>query len=789
MSRQTTESLLILLWNANGLTHNRNDLEVILNNRLIDIALICETHLTPNQRFFIPNYVIHRSDHLDGRAHGGTAILVRSQIAHHLLPTIQHNYIQSTAISIACTSFSFSLAAVYCPPRFSISSNQFTEFFNSLGSRFIAGGDFNAKHQHWGSRINNPKGRNLLASMLTNGYSFLSPPGYTYWPTSQTKQPDLLDFFVQSNVHIHENIEFVDELASDHSSILLTISTSPILKIRKPTLTPSMMDWDKFKRSIDENINLRTRLHTEEDIENGVEHLVTTIQNSAWSSSPTDYTHVIENRPRYPNYIRCLIRMKRRARKTWQLTRSPNNRIIYNRLNNELKRLIREFKTHLHENSIAALNASNRSLWNKTKVILKRHEPSPPLRDQTGSWIVTDTDKAFHFANHLSNVFKPHPDIFNANHIQEVTDTLVTPLPPSPPVRHITPAEVREEIIHLARRKSPGYDLITAEVLQQLPRKGLVFLTYLFNSIIRIGYFPIQWKFSVIKMIHKLEKPPDRADSYRPISLLPVCSKLMEKLILRRIMPYVKEVIPSTQFGFQQNHSTVHQLHRITDFLASSLERKHYASGVFFDVSQAFDRVWLDGLLYKLRFLPSSYYIILESFLKDRFYSVLQGSEISDPFPIIAGVPQGSVLAPILYNIYTSDIPSSPETILATFADDTAILSSDPSHINVSFNLQHHLNRLETWFTDWRIKINLQKTTHVTFTLRRQTCPFVFLYGSPLSQSDKVRYLGLHIDRRLTWNGHVNTKRKALDMRRKQLYTLLSHHSRLPLHLKILVYK
>lgn len=116
-------------------------------------------------------------------------------------------------------------------------------------------------------------------------------------------------------------------------------------------------------------------------------------------------------------------------------------------------------------------------------------------------------------------------------------------------------------------------------------------------------------------------------------------------------------------------------------------------------------------------------------------------------------------------------------------------MSSSETPQDVSLNIQHHLNVLEDWLTKWRIKVNTTKTVHVTFTLRRQTCPSVFLYGSPLPQTDKVRYLGLYIDRRLTWNYHIDLKRKTLDIRRKKLYSLISRSSKLPLHLKLQIYK
>jgi hypothetical protein len=767
-----------------------HDLDLVINTRRIDVLLLTETHLTTRQNFYLSNFTIYRTDHPDNTAKGGTAIAIRSCLKHHPLPPTAQNYIQSTSISISTASSPLTLASVYCPPRFSIHPNTFTQFFQSLGPRFIAGGDYNAKHQRWGSRLNTPKGRSLNSCITLNNYSFFSPPCFTYWPTSLTKQPDLLDFFVVNNVNEFHNIDSVDEISSDHSCIVLTLSTSPLCKLPPPSLTRGVMDWDNFRGVINSSINLRIPLRTADEIETAVENLNCAIHQAASSSCLSNLRND-NRRHTYPTYIRTLIREKRRARKVWQTYRRPSDKVTFNRMNNELKKVIKDFKERAKEDYIATLNTVDLSLWNRTKTLLKYHTVSPPLRRIDGSWVMTDLEKANEFAIHLSHVFKPHPNISNPQHQTFIEESLSTALPLSLPPRPFKPSEVQNAIRQLPKKKSPGYDLISAEVLQNLPRKGLMLLTYIFNAILRTSNFPIQWKFAQIKMIQKPGKPPHAASSYRPISLLPVCSKLFEKLLMKRIIPIIQDynILPDHQFGFRESHSTIHQLHRVIDFLAVGLERKLYSAGVFIDIAQAFDRVWLEGLLYKLRFLPYSYYLILQSFLQDRYFSVIQGSSQSLCFPILAGVPQGSVLAPLLFNIYTSDIPTSPTTLLASYADDTVILSSSPSSTEVSHNLQSHMTRLESWFTKWRIQISTTKSTHTTFTLRRETCPRVFLYGQPLPQTDNVRYLGLYIDRRLTWNKHVTVKRKTLDERLKRLYSLLSKRSKLPLRLKLLVYK
>lgn len=196
----------------------------------------------------------------------------------------------------------------------------------------------------------------------------------------------------------------------------------------------------------------------------------------------------------------------------------------------------------------------------------------------------------------------------------------------------------------------------------------------------------------------------------------------------------------------------------------------------------AFDRVWHLGLLNKLKgILPATYYLILKSYLSDRFFQVTQGTSSSPIYPILAGVPQGSILAPLLYIVYTADLPTHPNTITFTFADDTAILSPNKDPVKATRDLQSHLHTLELWLRQWRIKVNESKSKYIVFTLNRKTLPPLYLNNTPINSANQVRYLGLYLDKRLTWNPHTRLKRTDCNYRYKLLKRLLDKRSKLTL--------
>jgi len=236
------------------LLNHKQEVITFLNINKIDILLISESHFTNLTVFKIPQCNVYNTPHPDGTAHGGTTLIIRKTISHYELPSYQTNKIQATIFDVKAMSWRFTVAAIYSPPRHTISTDENKDFLQTLGNRFIVGGDWNAKHTHWGSRLTTTKGRNLWRAMSGSNYDYISNGAPAYWPTDPRNLPDLLDFFVshglpRNNYQIHSNYD----LSSDHTPVIVSLSTAAIDKPLPPKLTTRNTDWNTFQHYLEEN--------------------------------------------------------------------------------------------------------------------------------------------------------------------------------------------------------------------------------------------------------------------------------------------------------------------------------------------------------------------------------------------------------------------------------------------------------------------------------------------------------------------------------------------------------
>lgn len=284
--------------------------------------------------------------------------------------------------------------------------------------------------------------------------------------------------------------------------------------------------------------------------------------------------------------------------------------------------------------------------------------------------------------------------------------------------------------------------------------------------------------------IHKPGKNPTFPQHYRPISLLSHMSKIAERIILDRLTNKAEKlnIIPHTQFGFRPMHSTTLQAARLTETIIRGLNSRKYTAILALDIQKAFDRVWHHGLIFKLHLFNFSLPIIklIASFLHRRAFQMKLNSTLSTIRMSQSGVPQSSPLSPLLYSIFTADIPANRHTSLFIYADDTAITAQAREIQTLQSYIQEHYNQLKTWYHQWKIQINLDKTQLICITKRRQLPNRPLgLDNQEIRWQDNIKYLGITYDNHFTWKAHIDSSvNKVLPILYK-LLPVLGRKSRL----------
>ena len=275
----------------------------------------------------------------------------------------------------------------------------------------------------------------------------------------------------------------------------------------------------------------------------------------------------------------------------------------------------------------------------------------------------------------------------------------------------------------LKRSNAPGPDTIHNEVLRLGTTTSLFHhLARLFTSSIQLGYIPTAWKIAILRMLLKPDKLPSLTTSYRPISLISSIMKLFERVIEQRLKSHLEKIglINKHQSCFRRAKSTDDHPFRLSQSIMESFNRGEHVVVTFLDVEKAFDSVWHNGLRYKIfqLDLPTKMTRWLFDFLVGHIMQVNINGFFFDQINPKAGVPQGSVLSPLLFLIYINNLPTPhhKQNSLSQFADDTAqwVFS-----LNIYFAakcLQQDLLNLAMWCAKWRIKLNPDKTKVIIFS-------------------------------------------------------------------------
>jgi Reverse transcriptase (RNA-dependent DNA polymerase)/Endonuclease-reverse transcriptase len=821
--------LKCIAWNCHSVKNKHIELSDFLNNFPQDIILLSETRLKESDYYELQNFNCYRVD----RQYGGVAIFINKNIPHSGLLKISFNYAEAVTIKIIHPSGDFTITSLYCSPA--ASRAQAKDFFNRVlsvsGSSVIAG-DFNAKHQRWNNSNFCRKGSDLVKLCDSKNFQIYGPNSPTLYP--YVGNPSIVDFVLGKAIGRLSQPISLNVLSSDHLPISFMIPlsfNSPLLKLI-PNFNQA--NWKKFRSVLDSESSMINEkfqsLDSIESIDICIDSLTVAISSAVDITIPKK--HPFKHRYKFSNEIKLLTSSRNHYRNLYNRTRDPSHKSAMNQLNRLIKKQTSKFIESTFSDNLTKLTYQDNTLFSFTKALKKQKNSIPPLLRSDGSLVFSEQEKtevladAFHNC-HLTttNAHSPLDDKVLKSISDLAANIVVTGAPASnmcqsrdqaPPARsqndllcpymdsqvngQFEMKHIYDIINSLRTKKASGHDNISNLVLKNIPRSSIQLLTKIFNSCARQHYFPVKWKMAKIVPVAKPGKKHDEPNNYRPISLPSNIGKIFERLLLDRLNDFesTNKIFIDQQFGFRFEHSTTQQILRITECAQINFNKNRSTGLALLDLEKAFDSVWHDGLIHKMIMSGYPLWLIkmIHSYLNNRKAYVSINDSSSSTFDIPAGVPQGSLLSPHLFNIFINDIPLDEDVELAIFADDTALFCHSPwTNIKKIINkLLRALNSISDFFAKWKIRINKSKTEFIIFShsnrmIKKLVDNPITFEGPSFDWKTTVKYLGVTLDHKLCFKAHIDAAiQKARGVSHK-LFNLLKKNNSLPIMQKVAIYR
>ena len=344
--------------------------------------------------------------------------------------------------------------------------------------------------------------------------------------------------------------------------------------------------------------------------------------------------------------------------------------------------------------------------------------------------------------------------------------------------------------------KAHGCDDISVRMIKICDKSIINPLTNIFNTAQEFETFPSSWKRGNILPCYK-KGDKSLVNNYRPVSLLPIFGKILEKCIYDNLYSFFEDnkLFTNCQSGFRKGDSCISQLLAIVHEISRNFDANPSIDtrGIFLDISKAFDRVWHEGLIYKLQTygITGPLLGLIKDFLSDRLQRVTINGQTSSWEKVLAGVPQGSILGPLLFLIYVNDLPSGIKSNVKIFADDTSLFSKVTNFATSATMLNSDMVTVSNWAKKWKMSFNPDPTkqaVEVYFSRKKlaNAPPPVIFNDIAVPVEPYQKHLGMFLDNRLTFSQHVNEKISKVN---KIIGVILRLRNSLPRHSLLTIYK
>ena len=788
---KNNNSFKVLSLNCQSLNAKIDNISILisqLNDHNITIDAIClqETWLTDDQippTAYVNGYTPINSPKQSSE-HGGLLIYLKDTYSFQKLElhVSQSSVYDSLFIKIPHENDTIILGNIYRPPHKVITQLETfnMEFHSTLQqmsqNKFaIITGDFNINLLDLKAN-NSPRTHEFYNNVITTGFV----PKITLPTRLGEKSCTLIDnCLCKIPEHCTSTSGILSHKISDHQPYFITLDLNTNWL---PTTKPAFVQTRKVSQSalnaIGEDI-LQNMPNIDQSVlanpNTNYNNFISNLQTSIDKHCPIKSIKFNKHKHKVSPWITYgIIKSIKERDKIYCKLKNTNPespeaevlKLTLNLFKKILQKTIRQAKYLYYEARFETLKNNMKKTWGLINNILqrKRKQHSYPNEFLIQNTLVEDRNMIANefnsfFVNIGKNLASGIKHAGPENYKKYLNEAVTTNFTFKP----INTTEVTTAINKLKNTSSHGNDHLSSQLIKKLSPYIISPITTIINQSLKTGIFPDALK--VAKVVPIFKKDDDKLlENYRPISILPTISKIFERIIHNQIQDYFQcnNLLYNGQYGFRPRHSTELAALEMVDRLTQDLDKNNIPLCVFLDLSKAFDTINHKILLDKLKYYGFSDLSLklLASYLRNRKQFVCLGNTNSELLDIHTGVPQGSILGPLLFIIYINDLPLSCSSLTPIiYADDTTLYTKLNTQNIKQFeqNINLELEKVNTWLKVNKLSLNVKKTKFMIFHKlnKRFDAPQLMLNNIQLNKCDSFNFLGLHITQHLTWTEHV----------------------------------
>lgn len=610
-------------------------------------------------------------------------------------------------------------------------------------------GDFNAWAKEWGSRTTNARGRSLLETLASLDLVLLNDgKTYTFGRAGAFSIIDLT--FVSPTLSLNTKWRVSEHYThSDHQAILFEVTLQKNQEVRKSKTTGPKWKDTAFDKEFFEEMISSGQLHG--DSPNALAHEINNIMAEACDASMPRRSVSKSGNPCYwwNENIRALRAACFRARRKMQRTRGrpdfESHLVTFRNVRKSLKVAIKNSKSDCFKR---LCDEADTNPWGTAyRLVMKKLNKSPQITCP------------IMLRNIITTLFPEHP----------LGSPIQTRYNGNDAIPNISLDELKAACLKIGDSKAPGPDGIPNVALKSAITTRPDLFLHVFQSCIENGIFPDQWKIQRLVLIPKGNKPPNEPSSYRPICLLDTMGKILERIIYNRLLPVIEEkgALSERQYGFRKSRSTIDAVKTVVDIALQAIsgERwkggsKEYCAVVTLDVKNAFNSANWDHIYRALARMEVPNYILalITSYFTERKL-IYESDNGVEQYNITAGVPQGSVLGPLLWNIMYNEVLNLPlpeGVLIIGFADDIGIVTVAKHISQIEAATSAAIAQVKTWMELAKLELAEHKTEALLITSRKKVEFMNVTVGNQVIHSThSLKYLGVMLDNRLNFKDHI----------------------------------